>query len=192
VRRILFGVGIVMAILISYSFSNSTLASENIFGIRIENINRSGADFYWSTSVETKGRVEYAYTKFRELYNPQSPGTHQDVLVSVTPLQTRSEDYYVKTHHVKVDNLDLDYDPFVQYTIKSQTFDGQTYTISGEFVLVDTGVILWWQTWQFAIGTFILGLITTPITLRVWRYLQSRRKKRRRSGNDDSPAPVHH
>jgi len=156
-----------MAALISTFSLNYALASENIYGLKIETINRNGADFYWSTSIETKGSVEYAYTKLAELYNPQSPGSYQDVLVSATPLQTRSEDHYVKAHHVKIDNLDIDYAPFVQYTIKSEAFNGEVYTISGEFVLVDTPKIYWWQTWQFAIfmPTFmlILGLMLQTI-----------------------------
>lgn len=176
-KRLLFVAGMVIAILILTFFSNSTLASENIYGLRIENINSSGADFYWSTSIETKGSVEYAYTKLSELYNPQVPGSHQDVLVSATPIQTKSEEHYRKTHHVKVDNLDIDYDPFVQYTIKSQSFDGEIYTISGEFVLVNTPEIYWWQTWQFAvivpIATFILGWIAWPtIIIKIWKRIK--------------------
>lgn len=182
-RRILLGAGMVIAVLVLTFFSNSTLANENIYGLKIENINRSGADIYWSTSIETKGSVEYAYTKLPELYNPQSPGTSQDVLTSAIPLQTRSEDHYVKAHHVRVDNLDIDYDPFVQYTIKSQTFNGEIYTLSGEFVLVDTKKIYWWQTWQFAvimpIVMFILGQITWPtITSKILKYLRFRNSKK--------------
>lgn len=167
--------GVVIAILILTLISHTTIATENIYGLKIENINRNGADFYWSTSIETKGSVEYAYSKLPELYNPQSPGSHQDILVTAIPLQTRSEDHYVKAHHVKVDNLDIDYHPIVQYTIKSQAFSGETYTISGEFVLVDAKTIYWWQTWQFATGLSIvmifLGLIIKQITAKIWNSL---------------------
>jgi hypothetical protein len=173
--------GMVMIILILTFFSHFTLASENIYGLRMENISRSGADFYWSTSIETKGSVEYAYTKLPELYNPQLPGSRQDILVSIIPLQIRSEAHYRKAHHVKVDNLDLDYDPFVQYTIKSEAFNGEVYTISGEFVLVDTGKIHWWQTWWFPLIMFILGQIAWPtITIKIWKYLRSIRIAKRR------------
>ena len=172
-KKILLNSVIALTVLILLTLTTPTLASEEIYGLKIENINRSGADFYWSTSIETKGSVEYAYTKLPQLYNPQSPGTSTDVLVSVTPLQTRSEDHYVKAHHVKVDNLDIDYAPFVQYTIKSEAFNGEVYTISGEFVLVDTQKIYWWQTWWFVIGIFILGLIITPIASIIWKHLRS-------------------
>ena len=171
-KKILLGAEIVLIVLILLVFAASTLASEDIYGLKIENLNRSGADFYWSTSIETKGSIEYAYTKLPELYNPQSPGTHADMLVSAIPLQTKSEDHYVKAHHVKIDNLDLNYDPFVQYTIKSEAFSGDVYTLSGEFVLVDTKIINWWQTWWFAIIIFILGQITRPITSRLWKYIR--------------------
>jgi hypothetical protein len=105
-KRILFGVGMVIALLLLTFFSSSTQASENIYGVRIENIDRRGADFYWSTSIETKGSVEYAYTKLAELYNPQLPGSQQNILITAIPIQTKSEDHYMKAHHVKVDNLD--------------------------------------------------------------------------------------
>jgi len=85
-KKALYGAGIVLALLVLTFFSNSTLASENVYGLRIENINRNGADFYWSTSIETIGSLEYAYTKLPDLYNPQSPGTSQSVLVRVVPL----------------------------------------------------------------------------------------------------------
>ncbi|MFQ5997152.1 MAG: hypothetical protein ACE5LA_06010 [Dehalococcoidales bacterium] len=94
--KILLSTGIALTILVLITLSSSTLASEDIYGLRIENINRNGADFYWSTSIETKGSVEYAYTKLPELYNPQLPGTSQNILLSATPSQTRSEDHYVK------------------------------------------------------------------------------------------------
>lgn len=178
-KKILLSTGMALTVLILLTLPSTTLASEDIYGLKIENITGSGADFYWSTSIETKGSVEYAYTKLAELYNPQSPGTHADILVSVTPIQTRSEDHYVKAHHVKVDNLDVNYCPFVQYTIKSEAFNGNVYTLSGEFVLIDTKIISWWQTWQFALfvplSVFILGLLLTPLTSRLWEKLRKKR-----------------
>jgi hypothetical protein len=179
-KKILLGAGMALTVLILPVFVASTLANEDIYGLRIENINRNSADFYWSTSIETKGSVEYAYTKLPELYNPQAPGPYADILVSYVPLQTRSEEHYVKAHHIKIDNLDLNYDPFVQYTIKSEAFNGDIYTLSGEFVLVDTKAIDWWQTWVFvvffpivlSIAMFILGHITREKVLRLWQYLR--------------------
>lgn len=177
-KKILLNSVIALTVLILLTLTTPTLASEEIYGLKIENINRSGADFYWSTSIETKGSIEYAYTKLAELYNPQSPGTSQNVLVSATPSQTRSEDYYVKAHHVRVDNLDVNYCPFVQYTIKSEAFNGDIYTLSGEFVLIDTKIISWWQTWQFAVFmplfVFILGLVLRPLTSRLRKKLRKK------------------
>jgi hypothetical protein len=161
--RMVLGLGVILAFLISSFTWNYAQTDEEIYGIRIENINRTGADFYWSTSIETKGSVEYAYTKLPELYNPQSPGASQSVLISAIPLLKKTEDHFVKQHHVKIDRLDINYDPFVQYTIKSETFTGTVYSISGEFVLVDTQKLNWWQSWQYAVFapliTLILGLI---------------------------------
>jgi hypothetical protein len=180
-KKILLSIGIALTVLILMTLPSSTLASEDIYGLRIENINGNGADFYWSTSIETIGSVEYAYTKLSELYNPQLPGTSQSVLVTATPLLTKSEDHYVKAHHVRVDNLDINDCPFVQYTIKSETFSGEVYTLSGELVLVDTQIISWWQTWQFAVFVplfvFILGLFLTPQPLisRLWKKLLKKR-----------------
>jgi hypothetical protein len=175
-KKILPGVGMALTVLILLVFAVSTLASEDIYGLKIENINRNGADFYWSTSIETKGSIEYAYTKLPELYNPQLPGSSQTVLITVTPVQTRSEEHYRKEHHIKIDNLDVDYCPFVQYTTKSETFNGDIYTLSGEFVLVDTKAIDWWQTWEFAVfmplTMFVLGHITREKVLRLWKYLR--------------------
>jgi hypothetical protein len=153
----------------------SAQASEDIYGLKIENINRNGADFYWSTSIETIGTIEYAYAKLPQLYNPQKPGTSQDILISVIPLLSKSEDHYVKSHHIKIDNLNLGYDPFVQYTIKSKTFNGEVYTLPGELVLVDTKIINWWQTpWfviSFPIFMFILGRIAP------WKYFTTIKRK---------------
>jgi len=176
-ERWLVGVfaGLVVAILIFTLIPHDTLATENIFGLKIENINRNGADFYWSTSIETKGTLEYAYSKLAELYNPQSSGTQQTVLITATPLQTISEPHYTKWHHIKVDDLDIDYDPFVQYTIKSQVFNGETYTLPGEFVLVDVNKINWWETWWFSIGTFIFGLISALIITLFVKPIDSKR-----------------
>lgn len=190
-KLILFGImlaGIVLFGLSHVLTGADTPNSEGIYGLKIENINRSGADFYWSTSIETKGSIEYAYTKLAQLYNPQSPGSQQDVLVIAVPLQVKSEPYYVKEHHIRVDNLDMYYAPIVQYTIKSETFSGDIYTISGELVLVDTGVTPWWQTPWFAIGmpilTLFLGLIIRPIgsgirkvNSRIRKHFQSRKAK---------------
>jgi hypothetical protein len=160
--------------------TGNSSASENIYALKIENINKNGADFYWSTSIETKGSIEYAYTKLAQLYNPQSPGSQQDVLVTVVPARVKSEPYYVKEHHIRVDNLDMSYDPFVQYTIKSETFSGEVYTLSGELVLVDTGVLPWWHTLWFTIGwpigVLVLGRI---IELRIRKHFQSRKAKKR-------------
>ncbi len=169
-KRIFVRAGIFITILtlsfFSISASTSDDESDIIYALRIDNINRHGADFYWSTSIETKGSVDYAYTKLRELYNPQLPGSQQTVLLSAVPMQTRSEEYFVKDHHIKVDNLDMESGLFVEYTIKSQAFDGEIYEIPGEFVLVDTQKVDWWQNWQFAIffpiTMFILGNIAWP------------------------------
>lgn len=177
-KGILFCTGICLFVSITLFFPISSIAAEDIFGLKIENINKNGADFYWSTSVETLGSVEYAYTKQPELYNPQpqSPQTSVTILVSATPALTISENRYVKAHHIKIDNLDLYYDPFVQYTIKSEVYNGSTYMLSGEFVLVDTKTINWWQTWKFAIfvpiTVFVLGQITRPITSMLWKHLR--------------------
>ena len=161
--------------------SNSS-ASENIYGLKIENINKNGADFYWSTSIETKGSIEYAYTKLAQLYNPQSPGSQQGVLITVAATLVKSESNWVKDHHIRVDNLDMSYDPFVQYTIKSETFSGENYTISGELVLVDTGAIPWWQTRWYAIfmpiGMLVLREIVGRIGPRIRKDFQSRKAKR--------------
>lgn len=168
-KKIMFCSVIALIILILLLLPISTLASEDIYGIKIENITRRGADLYWSTSIETKGSVEYGYSKLAQLYNPQQPGSSQSVLISMVPALVVSEDHYVKSHHVKLDRLDMYYDQFVQYTIKSQTFAGDTYTLSGEFVLVDTKAINWWQTpWFvicFPIFMFILGIVTRKIPL---------------------------
>lgn len=179
--RVLRCTVITMAVLISFSLNGSTMAGEDIYGLRIENINRSGADFYWSTAVESRGSIEYAYTKLAQLYNPESLGSQQSVLITVVPTRVKSEPHYVKDHHIRLDDLDMYYAPIVQYTIKSETSSGVIYTISGELVLVDTGVIPWWQTSWFTIGLaismLVLGLIIRPIGSRIRKDFQSRRAK---------------
>jgi hypothetical protein len=160
------------------SSSNSS-ASEEIYALRIENINKNGADFYWSTSVATNGSIEYAYTKLAQRYNPQLPGSQQSVSVTVVPLRVKSDPNWVKDHHIRVDNLDMYYDPFVQYTIKSETFSGENYTISGELILVDTGVIRWWQSIWYAIFAPIVVLVLGQIIIpRIRKNFQSRKAKR--------------
>ena len=172
-KKLTLVVAMLITIPILVFTSNPALADDNIYGLRIENINRSGADIHWITSIETKGSITYAYTKLPELYNPQAPGSHQEILVTATPALTESEDHYRKEHHIKIDNLDLNYCPFVQYTIKSQAFDGEIYEISGEFVLVDTQKINWWQTWWFLIMLFVLGQIAWPtITIKIWKRIK--------------------
>jgi hypothetical protein len=72
VKKILLTIEIAFILVILLVLPTHILGSENIFGLKIENINRNGADFYWSTSIETKGSIEYGYTKLPELYNPQT------------------------------------------------------------------------------------------------------------------------
>ena len=162
--------------------SNSS-ASEDIYGLRIENINKNGADFYWSTSIKTKGSIEYAYTKLAQQYNPQSSGSQQTVLITAVPARVKSEPGYFKTHHIRVDNLDMYYHPFVEYTIKSETFSGEVFTLSGEFVLVDTVVLQWWQSREYAILApivpLVLGLLFQIIIIpRIRKAFQSRKAKK--------------
>jgi hypothetical protein len=151
--------------------------SDGIFGLRIENINKNGADFYWSTSIATNGSIQYAYTKLAEQYNPQSSQSDPSVLITVNAMLTKSDSRWVRDHHIKVDNLGMSYDPFVQYTIKSATPSGEVYTLSGEFVLVDTGVIPWSQTWWFAasLALFVVFLGYIPL---IRKYFQSRKAKK--------------
>lgn len=182
---------IVIAILLSFASAGAVLGDEGIYSLRIENINMNGADFYWSTSVETKGSIEYAYAKLAQLYNPQSPGSQQDVLMTVVPLRVKSEPHYVKAHHIRIDNLDMYYAPIVQYRIKSETPSGEVYAISGELVLVDAGVIPWWQTPWFAvgmpIGTLVLGLMAERVVSRIKQRLRPTRL-RERDGYGDNEA----
>jgi len=148
----------------SQSEASNSSTSDEIFGLRIQNINRNGADFYWSTSTATNGSIEYAYTKQAQLYNPQSSGSPPSVLITLAATLVKSDSRWVRDHHIKIDNLDMSYDPFVQYTIRSATPSGEVYTLSGEFVLVDTQVVRWHQTWWFpvivGVAMWFLGRIT--------------------------------
>jgi hypothetical protein len=159
--------------------SNSSTSAE-IYGLRIANINKNGADFYWSTSVATNGSIEYAYTKLPQLYNPQSSGSSSSVLITVSVMLVRSESSWVKDHHIKVDNLDMSYDPFVQYTVKSATPSGDVHTLSGEFVLVDTQippqVLHWWQSPYLVIPLAVIAVAGFTLTVR--NQIQSRKTKR--------------
>jgi len=163
--------------------SNSS-ASEEIYALRIANINKNGADFYWSTSVAANGSIEYAYTKLAEQYNPQSSGSQQSVLITIAALLVKSDSSWVRDHHIKVDNLDMYYNPFVEYTIKSETESGEVYTLSGEFVLVDTVVLHWWQSREYAIlapiiSPIVVGLLVQMIIIpRIRKYFQSRKAKK--------------
>ena len=161
--------------------SNSS-ASEDIYGLRIDNINKSGADFHWSTSIAANGSIEYAYTKLAQQYNPQSSGSQQSVLITVVPLRVKSQPGYFTDHDIRVDDLDMYYDLFVQYTIKSETFSGEVYTLSGELVLVDTQALGWWQTWWFPVivagSMWFLGRITKDWNI---RKLGSRIKKSKKA-----------
>jgi hypothetical protein len=163
--------------------SNSS-TSDGIFGLRIANINKNGADFYWSSSVATNGSVEYGYTKVAQQYNPQSSATPPSVLITVAAKLVKSDSRWVWDHHIRVDNLDMYYNPFVEYTIKSATPSGEVYTLSGEFVLVDTQVLHWWQSMWYAIFAPIVGiglgvLAQTVIVPRMRQARQSRKAKRR-------------
>lgn len=188
--RIVLGLVIGVAALVAAMSGGAAAADEGIHGLRIENINKNGADFYWSTSVEARGSVEYGYTKLSQLYNPQAPGSQQDVLLTVVPLRVKSEPQLRKAHHIRVDDLNMYYAPIVQYTVKAETNDGDIYTLSGELVLVDTGVIPWWQTWWFAIGmpivTYAVGLVTKPMLSAIRRRLRSRRARGGGSDRSDS------
>lgn len=162
--------------------SNSS-TSDEIYGLRINNINKNGADFHWSTSVATNGSVEYGYTKVAQQYNPQSSGTPPSVLITVAAKLVKSDSRWVRDHHIRVDNLDMYYNPFVEYTIKSATPSGEFYTLSGEFVLVDTQVLHWWQSMWYAIFAPIVGiglgvLAQTVIVPRIRQARQSRKAKK--------------
>jgi hypothetical protein len=156
--------------------AGNSSTSDGIFGLRIENINKNGADFYWSTSIAANGSVQYAYTKLAEQYNPQSSQSDPSVLITVNAMLTKSDPHWVRDHHIKVDNLDMSYDPFVQYTIKSATPSGEVYTLSGEFVLVDTQVLHWWQSQYFVVTLAIISVSASILTIR--NHIQSRRAKK--------------
>jgi hypothetical protein len=167
----------------SQAEAGNSSTSDDIYGLRIANINKNGADFYWSTSVATNGSIDYGYTKQARLYNPQSSGSPPSVLITVNAMLVKSDSHWVKDHHIKVDNLDMSYDPFVQYTIKSATPSGDVYTLSGEFVLVDTQVLHWWQSMWYAIFAPIFGILLgvlaqTEIVPRIRQARQSRKAKK--------------
>lgn len=163
---------------ISQTQASNSSASDEIYGLRIENISKGGADFYWSTSIETKGSIEYAYTKLALQYNPQSSGSQQSVLITAVPVRVKSESGYFKTHHIRLDDLDMYYAPIVQYTIRSEIFGGDIdiAPISGEFVLVDTQVLRWWQTSYFVVSLAVISVLGFILTIR--KYVQSRKAKR--------------
>jgi hypothetical protein len=148
--------------------SNSSV-SENIHGLRIDNINKNGADFHWSTSVATNGSVEYAYTKLAQI-----SGSQQSVAISVLIARAESDPQYRNEHHIRVDNLDMYYHPFVEYTIKSVTKSGEVYTLSGELVLVDTGAIPLSQTLWFTVSLALFVVFLGYIPL-IRKYFQSRK-----------------
>ena len=157
--------------------SNSS-TSDEIYALRIANINKSGADFHWSTSIAANGSIEYAYTKLAQI-----SGSQQSVLITVVPVRVKSQPGYFTDHHIRVDDLDMYYDPFVQYTIKSETPSGEVYTLSGEFVLVDTQVLQWWQSMWYAIFAPIvgigLGLLAQIAILPTIRQARQSRKARK-------------
>ena len=186
VKKILTGVGVILVLLaFLFIFSpNCTLASgttdsndNNIYALSIRNITSTGADIYWSTAVPTIGTVYYSDTDIPEVYNPQSSGSQVTILVTGIPGLQVSEAHYTEAHHVTLNRLDMNADPFIQYTISSQPASGDPYTLSGQFVLVNSTAIPWWQNWQYAvfvpIGTFILGLIISPpILSKIWNKLK--------------------
>jgi hypothetical protein len=165
------------ATITSQTEAGNSSTSDGIYGLRIANINKNGADFYWSTSVATNGSIEYAYTKLAEQYNPQSSQSDPSVLITVNAMLTKSDSRWVRDHHIKVDNLDMSYDPFVQYTIKSATPSGEVYTLSGELVLVDTQVLHRWQSPYLVIPLAVIAV--AGFVLRVRSQIQSRKAKRR-------------
>jgi len=156
--------------------AGNSSTSDGIFGLRIENINKNGADFYWSTSIATNGSVQYAYTKLAEQYNPQSSQSDPSVLITVNAMLTKSDSRWVRDHHIKVDNLDMSYDPFVQYTIKSATHSGDVYTLSGEFVLVDTQVLHRWQSPYLVVPLAAMTVVGFILAIR--NLIQSRKAEK--------------
>jgi hypothetical protein len=186
-KRILSGVCIILILsaLLSIIFSNNMLASgtsdnsANIYSLRIDNITKTGADIYWSTAVPTIGTVYYGDTDLPELFNPQTPGSQASILVTVVPGLQVSEPHYTLSHHVTLNRLDMNVDPFIQYTISSQPVTGAPYTLSGQLVLVNSAAIPWWQNWQYnvfmPIATFIFGLAIWPAILsKIWKKLKSK------------------
>jgi hypothetical protein len=156
--------------------AGNSSTSDGIFGLRIDNINKNGADFYWSTSIATNGSVQYAYTKLAEQYNPQSSQSDPSVLITVNAMLTESDPDWVRDHHIRVDNLDMYYNPFVEYTITSVTENGEVYTLSGELVLVDTQVLHWWQSPYFVVPLAVIAVAGFILTIR--NQIQSRKAKK--------------
>ena len=155
--------------------SNSSTGDE-IYALRIDNINKNGAYFHWSTSVATNGSVEYGYTKVTQQYNPQSSGSPPSVLINVAAKLVKSDSDWVRDHHIRVDNLDMYYNPFVEYTIKSATPGGEVYTLSGEFVLVDTQILHWWQSPYFVVPLAVIAVAELILTIR--SHIQLRKAKK--------------
>jgi len=153
------------------SATSNSSTSDEILGLRIDNINKNGADFHWSTSVATNGSVEYAYTKLAQI-----SGSQQSVAISVLIKRVESDPHYRQEHHIRVDNLDMYYHPFVEYTIKSETRGGEVYTLSGEFVLVDTQVLHRWQSPYLVIPLAVIAVAGFILTIR--NQIQSRKAKR--------------
>jgi hypothetical protein len=153
--------------------ASNASASEEISGFRIDNINKNGAVFHWSTPVATNGSVEYAYTKLAQI-----SGSQQSVAISVLISRTESDPQFRNEHHIRVDNLDMYYHPFVEYTIKSVTRSGEVYTLSGELVLVDTGAIPLSQTLWFTVSLALFVVFLGYIPL-IRKYLKSRKTRRR-------------
>lgn len=152
--------------------TNSSV-TEDTYGLRIDNINKNGAVFHWSTPVATNGSVEYAYTKLAQI-----SGSQQSVAISVLTSRVEPDPHYRNEHHIRVDNLDMYYHPFVEYTIKSVTRSAEVYTFSGELILVDTGAIPLSQTLWFnvSLALFVVFLGYIPL---IRKHFQSRRAKRR-------------
>lgn len=190
-KKILSSVGIILvllALLLIFSFDGASASGtngssdNNIYALSIRNITSTGADIYWSTAVPTIGTVYYSDVDIPEVYNPQSPGSKATILVTNIPGLQVSEAHYTEAHHVTLNRLDMNADPFIQYTISSQPVSGDPYTLSGQLVLVNSTAIPWWQNWQYAvfvpIGTFVVGLIISPTILsKIWNKLKLKTAK---------------
>jgi len=162
--------------IISQTEASNSSTGDEIYALRIDNINKNGADFHWSTSVVTNGSIEYGYTKLAEQYNPQSSQSDPSVLITVNAMLTESDPDWVRDHHIRVDNLDMYYNPFVEYTITSVTENGEVYTLSGELVLVDTQVLHWWQSPYFVVPLAVIAVAGFILTIR--KQIQSRKAKK--------------